>query len=227
MVKIGICIPFKSKVSLYWAVNLSNILTNTQYPVEVLASKHYSLDKARNDLVLSAINSNCTHVLFLDTDIIPNLYVNGNYIPFPSFINHLVEFDYPIVSGIYYSKKGHLAIYEYQEGELPFKPTDKKFEDYAEKVSYVDGIPMGLCLIKIEVFDKLKENGYFPWFEYSRIYKENGFIEISEDLDFCLKIIKLFGRKSILLWGYLVGLHEASVLIYPDSKMQANIFGEY
>lgn len=225
--KIGLCIPFRTKVSLTWAANLVNTALSTVYRFEMLVSKHYSLDKARNDLILAAKNMKCSHVVFLDSDIIPNVYVNGRFLPFYSFINHLVELDYPIVSGIYYSKKEHLAIYDYTgDEEIPFKPSEKKFEDFAEKVSYVDGIPMGLCLIKMEVFDELKDKGYFPWFEYKTIYGSKK-IEVSEDLNFCLKVLKVFGKKSIMVWGYLVGLHETSVMLYPNGKMAIDIFGEY
>lgn len=225
-IKIGICIPFRSKVTLGWASTIANIIASTPYPMEIVLSKHYGIDLARNDLVMSAKNRNCTHILFLDTDILPHMYINKTFTPFFTFINHLLEFDYPIISGIYYSKIGNLAIYQYTHDEnKPFDFVKETFEDYAEKVRYVDGVPMGLCFINMKIFDELKDKGYFPWFEYKVEYEKKRMI--SEDLNFCLKLLKVFGEKYIMVWGHLVGLHETSMLLYPDGKTTYHVFGEY
>lgn len=230
MIKIGICIPFRSKVSLSWALTLSEFLRMTTYPSDVFISKHYRIDVARNELVLSAKEKDCTHILFIDTDIHPHLYVNGKYYHFPTFINHLVELseetDIPIISGLYCTKLGFLGVFRHVEGkELPFEPIKPKLEDLEGKITFVDGIPMGLVLIKMSVFNELKERKVFPWFEYKVDHET--LKTISEDLDFCFKVIRTLGKEKIAVWGHLVGLHESSTLLYPDGNFIYHSLGEY
>lgn len=144
---IAICIPIRGKVSLAWATAFAQCLKHTVRETEIFVSKHYRIDRSREDVVKAAIQSGATQILFWDSDILPYTYKNGNFFPFPDFINFMLKLDYPIVSGLYYSKRGHLAIYKYtSEERKPYEPINAKFEDLVNNVTFVDATALGLCL---------------------------------------------------------------------------------
>jgi len=215
--KLAVVIPFHGKVTLNFSLHLAKLLSNTSVPTEVIVSRHYNIDKARQRGVDNAIDSGFTHILFIDSDIMPYTYKNNQFIPFYNAIDYMLSFNYPIVSGLYISKKDmRPAVYDYTNENIPFKPTDKKFEDFVNKISFVDGIGLGFCLIDTIVFDILEKSGYYPFFEYKTDYEKK--IEISEDLDFCLKLKRC--GFSIMLLGQICCMHIATMGLLPNGMIQ-------
>jgi len=217
MIKIAIGIPSRGLVPLDWALNFAHIIKATIYPLHVFVSRHYSIDKARQMLVEVARKENCTHLFFLDTDIIPCILKDNQFIPFPEVINEMIKYNYPVVSAIYLSKRDFKpAIYEHTpNNNLPFKIKDIDFEEIKNKTFFVDGIGLGCCLIDMKVFDMLEKNGFYPFFEYVTDYKNK--IEYSEDLDFCLKLLKC-GIKIMCVPIY--AKHIATVNLLPDRTFE-------
>lgn len=134
------------------------------------------IDHARNKLVENAIESGCTHILFLDSDM-----------TFPKdLIEKLLKQDKDIVGGMYVNRHVQTTIVAYQLGKngLYRNITYDKPKGLVE----VDGIGTGALLIKIDVFKNLPK----PWFKFA-LHKPSG-NTISEDLMFC-KLAKSNGYK--------------------------------
>jgi hypothetical protein len=216
--KLGIVIPAHGSVSLEWSIYLANLLKHTSVSTEVFVSRHYNIDAARQDGVMAARNAGATHLLFIDTDIIPMTYQNNQFVPFVNAIDFMLSYHYPVVSGLYLSKKDFKpAVYEYTGNEdIPFKPTDKKFEDFVNKVSFVPAVGLGFCLVDARVFDILENNGYFPFFQYKRDYTKK--TEISEDLYF-MNLLRKFGF-SVMLLGQIACIHLGSAKFYPNAIIE-------
>ncbi len=132
----------------------------------------------------------------------------------------MLNWNYPVVSGLYFSKKGNVAAYKYVGEPKLFEPLN--FEDLFNKISFVDGIGLGCALINMKVFDILEKKGLIPWFEYRIEWeKSNVKREVSEDLDFCLKLKEAgFG---IMLLGQIVCKHELNSFLLPDGKIEYSI----
>jgi GT2 family glycosyltransferase len=216
MIKIAIGIPSRGQVHLDWSLNFAHIIKATRYPIQVFVSRHYCIDRARQQLVDVAREQKCTHLFFIDTDIIPTIFKDNQFIPFPEVINEMINYNYPVVSAVYLSKKDFKpAIYEYTNDKLPFKLKEIDFEEIKNKTFFVDGIGLGCCLIDMKVFDILEKNGFYPFFEYVTDYKNK--IEYSEDLDFCLKLLKC-GIKIMCVPIY--AKHIAAVNLLPNKTIE-------
>lgn len=214
---IALILCAHGRVSLDWSVHFANMLKYTSVPVEVLISRHYNIDKARQNGVMVARKIGATHCLFVDSDIIPLTYQNNVFAPFPQVINYMLSFHYPIVSGLYLSKKDMWpVVYDYVGEDVLFKITDKKFEDFVDKISFADGVGLGFCLIDMRVFDILERNGYFPFFEYKTDYEKR--IEISEDLYFC-NLLRKCGF-SIMVLGKICCMHIATMGLLPNRMVE-------
>jgi hypothetical protein len=222
--KLAVVIPAHGTVSLEWSIHFTNLLKYTSVPAEVLVSRHYNIDLARQDGVMAAINVGATHILFVDTDILPFAYQDGKFVPFVNAIDFMLSYNYPIVSGLYLSKKDFKpAVYDYTGDErIPFRPTDKKFDDLVNKVSFVDGVGTGFLLIDAKVFKILEKNGYFPFFQYKRDYEKN--VEISEDLYFMNLLVK--NGFKVMLLGQIACIHLMSARLYPNEQIEYAPIGD-
>ena len=214
---ISICIPSLGKTSIEFATYLSTIVRNSRIPVNILISKHYKIDEARNQLLLASKGD----ILFLDEDILPYWY-DGNLQPFPNLINYFYQINYPIISGYYYTSKLQPNTYKYTgNDEKPFEPYEIN-----ENIEFVDGVGMGICFIKRELIELLENKFGFPLFEYKTNYtKENGkykVVEISEDLSFCLKLVKL-GIKIMVIKN-IFGIHLHNFKILPNKQVSISAF---
>jgi glycosyltransferase involved in cell wall biosynthesis len=222
--KLAIILCQHGKVSLDFSIHLANLLKHTNIPTEVLVSRHYELSTARNNGVLAARNVGATHCLFIDSDILPFTFKDNQFFPFPQAIDFALSFRYPCVSGLYLSKKDFKpAVYEYTGNEdIPFKPTEKKFEDFVNNISFVNAVGLGFFLADIRTFDVLEKNGYFPFFEYRTDYKKK--VEISEDLWFMNSLRKC--GFCVMLLGQICLLHEMASKLYPNGKIEYSPLSE-
>ncbi len=200
--KVGICVPVKDRPAIQWTFQFAQMTQLAGAELALYQSPHYELDFARNDLVDMALKDHCTHVFFLDTDVLPwywervqsvkpNEAPKLGHRPFPEVIQQFLAFEYPIVSGLYWVKRppggSNLALLG-PEGQ-PFKavPVEAELNQLPGARVFVDMVGMGCCLIDARVFAKVP----YPWFQYYR-GKDRGpdgrFPEISEDF--------YFGRKA-------------------------------
>ncbi len=215
---IAICIPLRGKVTLPWAVALALASKYCSQEVEVFASKHYRIDRAREEVVNAALGAGASHILFWDSDILPYAYKDGKFVPFPNFIDFMLSWHYPIISALYYSKRGSLAVFQSTGDEKkPYKPIDKQFKDLANRVTFAEATALGLALVDARVFKAIEP----PYFEYK--YDAEKGIEISEDIYFFDKCVK--AGFSVMVLGQLVGLHECSAVLKPDGSFEYESLG--
>lgn len=106
---------------------------------------------ARDMIIDYAIQGDFTHVMFIDSDMVFN----------SDLILKLVEHDKDIVSGLAFKRKPpyspcifkKLKIGELGEGICEI------YEDYQSGLNEVEGVGMACCLIKTEVFKKIRASG--------------------------------------------------------------------
>lgn len=160
-----------------------------------LMSRGYSLPFARNTLVVEALKTKCTHIFWIDSDIV--LENIGNGIPNPQAPNDqtkntpvtdpnialriLYDTNMPIVSGLYRAKQkggfGFAAWVKVQDKSQPRGWGYAPIASWNGNLVQVDVVGLGFCLIKREVFEKMKP----PWFKWDMPD------EVSEDFSFLQK----------------------------------------
>ena len=125
------------------------------------------IHNARNTMAQNAIEKECDYLFFLDSDcVLPN-----------DTLKTLVEHDKDIVAGMYFQKRVPFPPVIYTENK---KGTYDVITDYPkDSLIEVDGVGMGVCLIKTSVFK------YIPT-PFNPIIGKEGEKSINgEDLAFC------------------------------------------
>lgn len=139
---------------------------------------------AREKLVQLARENNCSHIFFLDSDMVPPVHT------LESLFSHNVS----IVTGMIFRRKWpfqpcfytkcRLDKFGNPEFEGPMEP-----EKWPDKGIYeIDGCGMACCLIDMRVFDDIKKPYFFPQ------------PHTGEDLAFCMKAKKA-GYKLYVDFG--------------------------
>lgn len=152
------------------AFSLIGLLNNPTYDSEVVFQDGVYLHENMNNLVFIARKRQCSHILFVEHDMVFE----------PLALEKLLEVNKEVVGALYNYKwlpptpmvfqtnaKGEQEMMQYKN--MPKEP----FKCY--------GVPNGLTLIQLPVFEKVK----FPWFFFE--YKENGLMEASQDMYFAKK----------------------------------------
>lgn len=157
--KIALGIPTNRLVKPKTGLSLLELVAYSKYDYEfIVSTRGYNTSENRNYIAAQAIKKGCTHLFFVDDDIIVE----------PDTLNRLLVHDKDIVGGIYMTK------YEKQEPVVEYLD-DKK----PEGLFKCGAIGTGCMLIKIDVFKKLPQ----PWFKYE--WNKNGSIKKSHDWIFC------------------------------------------
>ncbi len=219
-VKLACCIPYHQDITLHWALDIRRLVLPADH-LWIVAS-HYELDQVREELVKDAIESNATHMLFFDTDI--RVPMNGAQLAF--------SHNYPVVSGLYWSKRGTPAAWDKEgEGYVPKTPGMGNF-------GLADYTGLGFCLFDMRIMKRLSK----PLFVYERaddvvsIRHESleKMIEsimqlpepasrkrhiLSEDAFFFRKIREEIGIRP-LVDGRIGLLHEDRMQLWPDGKVE-------
>lgn len=151
--------------------------------------------RGRNMLIQQAIDNECSHIFFLDDDVLFQ----------PDLLMRLLSHDKDIVTGLYLMRN------------FPHQPIifDTVLKDGSAKWHYlVEGesglIPivaagLGACLIKIDVFKNLEQ----PWIRLGQLEKDHW----CDDLDFFHRV-RALGYQPYCDLDAHVG-HMATVTIYP------------
>jgi hypothetical protein len=111
---ITICVPHFGKVDIEWARNVLGPLQCVPVPNFdknlLLMRGILNIDTERNELVKAALaNARTTHLLFLDTDVMPEMDAN-------QALNMLLTCNVPIVSGLYRAKQKTGFVYAMWQG---------------------------------------------------------------------------------------------------------------
>ena len=176
--KIAVCIPYNGKWEPEWVEKtycpLKYIPTNWCTKI-IFLSKVESLPVARDILVNQALQSDCSHIFFVDTDMIfespndPNTALSQLY----QVVNKDPSSkDGKIVSGLYRSKQKQGFNYA-----MWMRANDKGFIPISQWTGNwlnIDVSGLGCTLIDISIFKNIER----PWFKWE--LKD----EISEDFYF-------------------------------------------
>jgi len=156
---------------------LNNIsIYKEKYDISVIVVDTIPIDRARNELVSRALKDNPDYVLFMDTDNIGD----SHYLDV--LVNTLEQTNADLVSGLYFSKqKPYYPVIRYYQNDRYWNISSVKLNT----VTPIDGCGMGYCLIRANVFDKLKE----PYFKSSYELRDGKPYQLSEDLYFCRQLL--------------------------------------
>lgn len=167
----------------------------------VIQSGHGVLSHARNNIISEALKLDCSHVLFVDSDMVPKV---------DSLMGLLSE-DLDIVSALYFMRHPpHMPVMTRvlpqrtlkDKVEVPSSAYITEFQP--NSILKVAGIGMGFSLIKRHVFERIKEkNNDEKWFSF-----ENN---EGEDFWFCRRAAEV-GISCHVSTACEVG-HVANVII--------------
>ena len=207
---IAIVIPSLGEVDLQWSLCFSQVVRNTSHELTIFTSKHYRLDWARNLAVMEALKQQPSHLLFWDSDIIPCMVTKEGLQLFTRAIDYMLELNYPVVSAVYYTSKLLPNCFDYVGGKEIFRPVD--LSELKGKRFFCDGVGLGFCLIDARVFSVIEP----PWFEYkvelSKKANRYSIREVSEDLNFCLRLHKHGFKVFCLGELWCRHIHKFSIL---------------
>jgi len=141
--KLAVCTPTNGLMEARTAFSLATALQFTKVPKQLFLAMGALIHVNRNMLVKDAIDAGCSHLLFVDTDMLFNY----------DDINRLIAHDVDIV-GARYNKR-----------ILPVQSTVPDITEFSE-VSFV---PTGFLLINIDVFKKIGE----PYFSFDDAESED------------------------------------------------------
>jgi len=218
--KVAVAIPLKGTVSGEWATAFAQMIKATSVEMNIYLNGHFELDYARNDLVDMAKKDGCTHLFFLDGDVLPFMWNGKKLEPYPTVIEYMLYQEYPIVTGVYWTKRGYPNIGLMTDNQFAPKMLTGKLEDIVGRHLYVDVFGTGCCLIDMRVFDKVA----YPWFLYYRPNERNAegaWDEVSEDFYFGYKA-KRAGFLTLAL-GELMCKHEGRVFHTWSGDAEAHL----
>ncbi|MEM3862285.1 MAG: hypothetical protein QW203_07390 [Thermoplasmatales archaeon] len=212
------------------------LIPELNFPFFHTGQSRAPVDKARNVIVKQALDGGFTKILWIDTDTKPMA---------PPFVFQTLYLDMittgaSIASGIYWSKKGSVAIWKLKEkGKLPNGEIDYSLEPYdlikTGHIEMKDNQPIikeplitetqeivvggGFMLVDIKVYqDMLKDylEKDIPWYVYETdfAYHQN---RLGEDFSFQRKAMKL-GHKMVIDLR-VQAIHEYAVGFDPFGRI--------
>ena len=198
-IRVCVCTPMEEFIPSKFVIRLLEFINRNRerYILFISTNTNSPVDKARNELVHYALSNDADFILFLDAD---NLFTDT---VIDRLFKVMVEEKADLVTSIYF-----------QKGK-PYNPLlrEYKYGGYFTienpplgKIIKVDGCGLGCCLIKTEVFKKLK----YPWFKFSYEEWAGKEIQLSEDLYFCREMMRA-GMKMVCDTGMISSHMGATV----------------
>lgn len=163
--KIAIGMVCLGSVKTRTVRDLCALLKTFPYEYELIFKEGGALHSNREQMAQMAIDTGCTHLLFIDSDMAFER----------DAVNHLLARDKDIIGA------------HYNHRRFPLQTTVLEFEENRNKretlpaLHKVEGMGTGFLLIKTEVFKKMPH----PWFFWE--IDEKGMTTMGEDFWFCKK----------------------------------------
>lgn len=200
--KIALCLPMYNQLETAFVMSFARFLENARqkHDISLFFTVNQSLGTARNTLAKDFLNSDCTHLFFVDSDMILPL----------DALDKLLAHDKDIVSAIYFDRlRGDPVMKKFVKG-LP-----ETIKDYPKgKLFEVDAIGFGCALIKRSVIEKLKaQNKDKPLFALKHLSRK---VLFGEDVYFC-KLAKEAGFKVFVDTSLVAG-HFGATVIEPFAE---------
>lgn len=170
MTKLAIATPSTGTIKTKTVESLIAMCKNLPFDYHFLSHEGSIIHHMRERLVKKAIELECTHLLFVDSDMVFE----------KDAVLKLLEADKDIIGANYHKRI------------LPLQSL-VKLEDmltYDENIGRAKHVGTGFLLIKLSIFDFLPE----PWFFWES--NENGDLVTSEDYWFC----RLARDKGFEVW---------------------------
>jgi GT2 family glycosyltransferase len=136
IVKLGVGIVTQGQIEAQTACSIISALPHVGSPFQMILAMGPYIHQNRENAVDEAFKNNCSHLLFIDTDIIFE----------PDAIKRLIDHDLDIVGG------------RYNKRFLPIQSTVPNIT----KLSETRFVPTGFLLINMEVFKKIGK----PFFSF-------------------------------------------------------------
>ena len=162
-IKMGIGIP----LSWHYVPSdfFDSCLMMNKHNAEVFRAQSGPIHAMRNTITLNALNKDCTHLIFLDADMV-----------YPcDTITKLLAHDKEIVGALTFKRWPNFEPLCFS-GE-PYKMT--QIDPIPEELFEVTATGTGCLMIKIHVFENLD----YPWFEFDNYDGK----PVGEDINFCYK----------------------------------------
>lgn len=186
--KILIGIPCVDDIPFLNVASLTNFVINTKHDVIPFFCNGSLVYDSRNCIVNQALDNNADYVMFIDDDIVFKY----------DDIDKLIAHSKDIVSGLYFGRRegrnepiAYKRVYPYN---IFRKRAKTDIIDDVDTFQEVQGVGMGFCLIKTDVFRKILKHYPTP-FEPMKC--------MGEDLSFCYRArrlgYKVYVDPSILL----------------------------
>lgn len=168
--KIAIGMACNRGIQPKTVTSLLELVAHSQVDFFVIAEEGYTISENRAYCVAQARQNDCTHLLFIDDDMI---------FP-PDTLEKLLAHSKEIVGTVYNSRR------------LPLSSTVECFEgeEIKDKLFKVKAVATGIMLINLKVFDKIDK----PYFDME--HHESGWTIMGEDSWFCRQA----ERKGIEVW---------------------------
>jgi hypothetical protein len=159
--KIGIGAANTGSMHIDTAFSLLRMLKGFPYDYDVLFKRGSILHYNREELVKMAIKRDCTHLLFVDTDMV---------------------FEKDAVLRLLNRNKDIIGV-QYNTRKYPTQPTAFLMGGTGD-LQRAESVGTGFLLIDLKVFEKMKE----PWFFWG--FSDKGEVTMGEDYWFCDKARK-------------------------------------
>lgn len=197
--KIGIGIPTMEMARQAKFYDYVDLIQKPKGTV-IFRSHGQSPAQNRNIIIKEALKHNCTHILFIDDDVL---------VP-PDIIAKLLHHNKHIVSGLYLMRGFPHAPIAFnvalKDAKCRFKFLDNKETGLVQVVNF----GLGACLINTEVFRKVKE----PWITIGQCGDHTGW---NDDIEFFNRCRDEYGFKLWLDLDVWCG-HMGTVTIWPNYK---------
>ena len=168
--KIAIAVASNREMKIGTYLSLMNLAVGYQRDLlPLVATDGYDTAENRNYCVFNALRAGCSHILFVDDDMV---------FP-PDTLERLLNHDKDIIGTVYNSRMFPPTPTIALEDGSKIKDGDKL--EPLIKCSYVG---TGVMLIKLDIFKTIEK----PWFHIQK--HENGYTLFSDDCYFCKQVIK-------------------------------------
>ena len=213
--KIALCMPLYSGIPPMSFINFINcIVRKRDYPVQLFFTEATEIAVARNQLVNDFLKSDCTHLFFLDSDMLI----------LPDVIDRLLAYDKDVVSALAFTRARGLPAFRIIENGKYVVPLNYPRKSLFE-TNGASGL--GCILIKRKVIEDIKKSvGEKPMFQF--VYNSPTDV-VGEDVYFC-ELLRNAGYKiwisSELIVGHFGGIidevYYASRNLRPQKPQEKN-----
>ncbi len=208
---ICVCVPCQDQVQTGFAFDLASMVgrwasKHGDTPLHLVAIKGSILPALRQRIALNAIKTECSHMLWLDTDM---------RFP-PDTLDKLLAHDRDFVACNYTTRRGGcrpVTIGIYNDEIIETKENSKGLE-------HVAIVGFGVALIKTEVFKKLK----IPYFE--TVWDEDVQRFNGEDAYFCFKCWREADVRPMIDHDLSKQIRHTGVLDYHHKHVDMSKIGE-